>query len=302
MLHRAPPRALVQGQRRSHPSRRGRDRRRRELPDGRPHDHDEHPRRHRLRGRRCACWIRRSTAARTAGAIPDAITVPRADHLEAPRRRRQRRDPRPPAVHRGRAPRTPRGTLRRRGRGRRRAADHRHRLDRRPRVGRPGRRRPGHRRPGHPSAPRTRSCRSRAHGSASDSRPATTPSAATETLTAFLRDAAPWGVEVIGRPAGRSTPGRATSSTPSAPALLAARAALREAYGADVIETGSGGSIPLVPMLDRDVPRHRRAAAGRATDERSNTHSVNEKRGPRRARAHGPRRGAPHPEARGAQA
>jgi acetylornithine deacetylase/succinyl-diaminopimelate desuccinylase-like protein len=61
----------------------------------------------------------------------------------------------------------------------------------------------------------------------------------------------------------------------AAPALVAAREALHEAYGVDVIETGSGGSIPLVPMLDRTFPGIAVLMLGPA-DERSNTHSVNE--------------------------
>ena len=74
VLHRPPPRARA-GERGPAPRRRRRDRRRRELPDRRPHDHDEHPRRHRLRRAGPGAAIRRSTAGRSAEPIPDAITA-----------------------------------------------------------------------------------------------------------------------------------------------------------------------------------------------------------------------------------
>jgi acetylornithine deacetylase/succinyl-diaminopimelate desuccinylase-like protein len=51
--------------------------------------------------------------------------------------------------------------------------------------------------------------------------------------------------------------------------------ALRRAYDRDVIEMGSGGSIPLVPMLTRTFPGIEVLIWG-AMDERSYIHSVNE--------------------------
>ncbi len=98
--------------------------------------------------------------------------------------------------------------------------------------------------------------------------------AATETLIAYLKDAAPWGVEVSVEGGGFDA-GQGYMVDTAAPALVAAREALHEAYGVDVIETGSGGSIPLVPMLDRTFPGIAVLMLG-AADERSNTHSVNE--------------------------
>jgi acetylornithine deacetylase/succinyl-diaminopimelate desuccinylase-like protein len=98
--------------------------------------------------------------------------------------------------------------------------------------------------------------------------------AATETLIAFLKDAAPWGVEVSVEGGGFDA-GQGYMVDTAAPALLAAREALHDAYGTDVIETGSGGSIPLVPMLDQTFPGIAVLMLG-ASDERSNTHSVNE--------------------------
>ena len=98
--------------------------------------------------------------------------------------------------------------------------------------------------------------------------------AATHLLHAFLRDAAPWGVEVtiVG---GSFDAGQGHMVDMAAPALLAAREALHDAYGADVLETGSGGSIPLVPMLAETFPGIAVLMWG-AMDERSNIHSVNE--------------------------
>jgi acetylornithine deacetylase/succinyl-diaminopimelate desuccinylase-like protein len=98
--------------------------------------------------------------------------------------------------------------------------------------------------------------------------------AATHTLISFLRDAAPWGVEVSIE-GGSFDAGQGYMVDTSAPPLLAAREALREAYGSDVLETGSGGSIPLVPMLAETFPGIAVLMWG-AMDERSNIHSVNE--------------------------
>ena len=56
---------------------------------------------------------------------------------------------------------------------------------------------------------------------------------------------------------------------------MAAREALREAWGADTIETGSGGSIPLVPILAETFPGIQVLMWG-ASDELSYYHSTNE--------------------------
>jgi cysteinylglycine-S-conjugate dipeptidase len=97
---------------------------------------------------------------------------------------------------------------------------------------------------------------------------------ATNALVTYLRDVAPWGVEVTIE-GGAFDAGQGYMVDTSAPALQAARAALAEAYGADVLETGSGGSIPLVPMLADTFPGIAVLMWG-AMDERSNIHSVNE--------------------------
>jgi acetylornithine deacetylase/succinyl-diaminopimelate desuccinylase-like protein len=51
--------------------------------------------------------------------------------------------------------------------------------------------------------------------------------------------------------------------------------ALARAYGRDAIELGSGGSIPLVPMLTQTFPGIEVLIWG-AMDDRSFIHSVNE--------------------------
>ena len=97
---------------------------------------------------------------------------------------------------------------------------------------------------------------------------------ATTKLVTFLREAAPWGVEVTIE-GGAFDAGQGYIVDTSGPALHAARDALAEAYGADVMEMGSGGSIPLVPMLADTFPGIAVLLWG-AADERSNVHSVNE--------------------------
>ena len=95
----------------------------------------------------------------------------------------------------------------------------------------------------------------------------------------------PRGASAIARPVGRgghvrgnvraSRPGTATSSTPRRPTSRAAMDALARAYGREAIELGSGGSIPLVPMLTQTFPGIEVLIWG-AMDERSFIHSVNE--------------------------
>ena len=98
--------------------------------------------------------------------------------------------------------------------------------------------------------------------------------AATDSLIAFLKGAAPWGVAVTIE-GGAFDAGQGYMVDMSAAALLAGREALQEAYGSDVMETGSGGSIPLVPMIAETFPGIAVLMWG-AMDERSNIHSVNE--------------------------
>ena len=94
-------------------------------------------------------------------------------------------------------------------------------------------------------------------------------------LVAFLKSHAPWGVQVSVEGGGGFEAGHGYMVETENAAYRAARSALREAYGRDPIQIGSGGSIPLVPMLARTFPGIAILMWG-ASDERSNIHSVNE--------------------------
>jgi hypothetical protein len=105
--------------------------------------------------------------------------------------------------------------------------------------------------------------------------PGDDPVAANRKLTEHLLANAPWGVQVSVDGGGGFEAGHGyIVETDNAP-YLAAREALSEAYGRDAIDMGSGGSIPLVPMLAETFPGIAILMWG-AMDERSNIHSVNE--------------------------
>lgn len=91
-------------------------------------------------------------------------------------------------------------------------------------------------------------------------------------LVDHLRRAAPWGVEVE---IESDEAGAGYLVDTSTPAFRAAKAALTETFGHDVIEMGSGGSVPIVPMLAATFPGMAVLIWG-AGDERSNYHSVDE--------------------------
>ena len=74
---------------------------------------------------------------------------------------------------------------------------------------------------------------------------------ATRILADHLSAAAPWGVHVSVEP---GEPGAGYMVDTSSAACAAGRSAMAEAFGADVVEMGSGGSIPLVPMLAETFP------------------------------------------------
>ena len=97
---------------------------------------------------------------------------------------------------------------------------------------------------------------------------------ASEKLKAFLVAAAPWGVEAQIE-GGAFEAGNGYVVDPAAPGYEAGRQAMAEAFGREVVEIGSGGSIPLVPMLAETFPDIAVLMWG-AMDERSNIHSVNE--------------------------
>jgi len=102
--------------------------------------------------------------------------------------------------------------------------------------------------------------------------PGDDPVAGRDALIAHLRAAAPWGVHVHieGDEAGM---GYLVDTSTSA--YQAAKEALAEAFGAEVVEMGSGGSIPLVPLLAQTFPGLPVLIWG-AGDDRSAYHSIDE--------------------------
>jgi acetylornithine deacetylase/succinyl-diaminopimelate desuccinylase-like protein len=102
--------------------------------------------------------------------------------------------------------------------------------------------------------------------------PGDDPLAGRDALIAHLRAAAPWGVhvDIEGDEAGM---GYLVDT--STPAYRAAKEALAEAFGAEVVEMGSGGSIPLVPLLAQTFPGLPVLIWG-AGDDRSAYHSIDE--------------------------
>jgi acetylornithine deacetylase/succinyl-diaminopimelate desuccinylase-like protein len=106
--------------------------------------------------------------------------------------------------------------------------------------------------------------------------PGDDPLAANEKLKEHLLAHAPWGVEAhIVEGSGGFEAGHGYLVDTGTDAYEAAKEALAEAYGRDVVETGSGGSVPMVPMLARTFPEITILMWG-AMDERSNIHSTNE--------------------------
>ena len=105
--------------------------------------------------------------------------------------------------------------------------------------------------------------------------PGDDPSAARQALVDHLRRHAPWGVEVTFEGGSGFEAGHGYLVDTSTPASRAAIDALARAYGRAPIEVGSGGSIPLVPMLNETFPGIEVLIWG-AMDERSFIHSVNE--------------------------
>jgi acetylornithine deacetylase/succinyl-diaminopimelate desuccinylase-like protein len=105
--------------------------------------------------------------------------------------------------------------------------------------------------------------------------PGDDPVAARTALVEHLRAHAPWGVEVTFEGTSGFEAGHGYMVDTTTAASRAAMDALARAYGRDAIELGSGGSIPLVPMLTRTFPGIEVLIWG-AMDDRSFIHSVNE--------------------------
>jgi acetylornithine deacetylase/succinyl-diaminopimelate desuccinylase-like protein len=105
--------------------------------------------------------------------------------------------------------------------------------------------------------------------------PGDDPSTARMALVEHLRIHAPWGVEVSFEGSSGFEAGHGYLVDTSTSTSRAAMEALAQAYGRDAIEVGSGGSIPLVPMLTETFPGIEVLIWG-AMDDLSFIHSVNE--------------------------
>ncbi len=98
------------------------------------------------------------------------------------------------------------------------------------------------------------------------------PRDAMDLLAAHLRDHAPWGVEVS---VDDGNSGRGLRLRNDGPAFAAMRRAMERAYGHAPVESGSGGSVPLVPVLAHALPDAEILIYG-ASDEKSQYHSIDE--------------------------
>lgn len=95
---------------------------------------------------------------------------------------------------------------------------------------------------------------------------------AMDLLTSFLADQAPWGVEVDVRP---GTSGQGMRVRTDGPGFAAMDRAMEAAFGREVVQSGSGGSVPLVPELSAALPDAEILMYG-ASDEKSQYHSIDE--------------------------
>jgi acetylornithine deacetylase/succinyl-diaminopimelate desuccinylase-like protein len=87
-----------------------------------------------------------------------------------------------------------------------------------------------------------------------------------------LEAAAPWGARVT---ITTGEPGEGFVAATGGRAYSAARRAMETAYGAPVVTAGSGGSVPLIPLLAHAFPDAEILLTG-AMDDRSNTHAQDE--------------------------
>jgi acetylornithine deacetylase/succinyl-diaminopimelate desuccinylase-like protein len=99
------------------------------------------------------------------------------------------------------------------------------------------------------------------------------PAEAQEAVMTHLREARPFGIELDVQP---GPTGAGFSAAASGRAYDAARTAWAEAWGADVLLAGSGGSIPIVSALARALPDAEALLVG-TTDGRANIHGPNER-------------------------
>jgi len=102
--------------------------------------------------------------------------------------------------------------------------------------------------------------------------PGSNTQAAMDALCQHLRDAAPWGVDVVVTPGEQ---GRGCAISTSGPAYAAARWAMETAFGKPSAEVGEGGSIPLVAALQQVAPQAELLLMG-AEDPGALIHAPNE--------------------------
>jgi cysteinylglycine-S-conjugate dipeptidase len=102
--------------------------------------------------------------------------------------------------------------------------------------------------------------------------PEVEPPEAQAMLAAHLEAAAPWHVQCTVTPA-ETGPGVRVAS--DGPVYAAMRVAMREAFGRETVEMGSGGSIPLVRTLARTYPGAEILMLG-AEEPLANIHAPNE--------------------------
>jgi acetylornithine deacetylase/succinyl-diaminopimelate desuccinylase-like protein len=102
--------------------------------------------------------------------------------------------------------------------------------------------------------------------------PGDDPARALELLAGHLESNAPWGVEVG---VARGEGGHGLRVRADGPAFAAMLRAMETAYSRPAVEIGSGGSVPLVPILAGAFPEAEILMYG-AADEKSQYHSVDE--------------------------
>jgi acetylornithine deacetylase/succinyl-diaminopimelate desuccinylase-like protein len=102
--------------------------------------------------------------------------------------------------------------------------------------------------------------------------PGDDPEKALDALIRHLVGHAPWGVEVD---VDRGEVGHGLAVRSDGPAFAAMKRSMEAAYGRPAVETASGGSVPLVPVLARTFPDAEILIYG-ASDEKSQYHSINE--------------------------
>jgi cysteinylglycine-S-conjugate dipeptidase len=96
---------------------------------------------------------------------------------------------------------------------------------------------------------------------------------AQEAVIRHLREVRPFGIELDVQP---GPTGEGFSAATSGPAYEAARAAWAQAWGAEVMMAGSGGSIPIVSALAGALPDAEALLVG-TTDGYANIHGPNER-------------------------